>query len=156
MRQNLLVCAGVHSSWLEKEMSGWSFYHNDEKISNLCYAWRVTGIGRLRNQEAFQLRCECALVFPSVYPGSHCAPSWLCLAACFCMCLSPFYHFLNVSFPLNWSPSLSCSSPSLLSLPHPPSLSLSLKPIISSLQNLALALPIPDGLTYITHFTVTL
>lgn len=83
-----------------------------------------------------------------------CSLCWLCLSACFWMCLSPFYHFLNVSFSLVWSPSVSYLNrfASLLFF----SVSFSPNTSILSLQNLALLSPIPDGLTYITYFTVTL
>lgn len=103
---------------------------------------------------AFQLLCDCALVFPSVYPGSLSLCTLLVVSVC--LILSPFYHFLSVSFSLVWSPWLPHLNyfcfPSMLSLPLFFPCSFSSDTIILSPQNWSLP-SIPYGLTYITHFT---
>lgn len=92
--------------------------------------------------------------------------SWLYFSApsigCVCLFLPlpvtllSFSQRLSLSLSLDWSP-LNKFPLLLRCLSLSPSLSRSsFNTMILSLWNLTLLLPIPDGLTYITHFTVTL
>lgn len=87
--------------------------------------------------------------------------SFVCLLAstCACACHLSIISSMPLS-PCNWSPFPSCLNqfPFLLCSLYPLLLPLSfvLNTIILSLQNVAFLFTIPDGLTYITYFTVTL
>lgn len=122
-----------------------------------CDVWQESGDSEIRRlfscsvnvPLSFHLSTLALTVFPL-----GCV--WLPVSECAC--------HLSIIFSMSPSPStgllhrpvwILVFSFSALSISSP-LLSFSLNAIILSLQNLALALPIPDGLTYITHFIATL
>lgn len=128
-------------------------------LENIKIVLHKTCDKKQENQESFQLQCESAPVFPSVYPGSLSVSSvgCVCLPVSACACHLSIIFSMSLSLPSLVS--LSCLNPFLfllcslyLLLP----LSSALNAVILSLQNLALLFTIPNGLTYITYFTVTL
>lgn len=98
-------------------MSGCTLDHIDWEISKLCYTRRDKN---QENQESFQLQCESAPVFPSVYPGSLSVSSVGCVclpvSACACHLSIIFSMSLSLSLSLDWSPLLSCLNPFLFLL----------------------------------------
>ncbi len=76
------ICVS-HDVWQKSESGGFSTAVWMCPCLSICLSWL-------------------SLSVPPV--GCVCLP----VSACFCLCLSPFHHFHNVSFSLDWSPSLSC------------------------------------------------
>lgn len=165
----------MHASHMhQKQIScGPRLQTRQKKIKNRCQAalW-ITLTGKYQNcvtQDVTKTRrirslFSCSVSLPLSF---HLSILALCLFPLLAVSVCPFLPvpvtFLSfsqclslslprlVSFTILFEP---ISFPSLLSLP-PPSLS-SLNAVILSLQNLALLSTIPNGLTYITYFTVTL
>lgn len=76
----------------------------DALCITLCHTWRAT---KTRGGfSAAMWMCPCLSICLSWLSLS--VLCWLCMSACFCTFLSPFYHFLKVFFSFEWSPSMSC------------------------------------------------